>query len=133
MREVLGAHTYVREVTSDGADELTIQKFNEDCEIHLVVNSCVTYGYLSGVIQLDTREKFEFEADAEENTATPKWWSLRDLLKKVTHEGNPLFRAIASLEGGAVMVIMCTGNGRDEALTNIAMSTAAWSMYNLLL
>ena len=54
MRAVLGTYTYVREIPSDGADGLTIQKFKEDCEIHLAVNSCVTYGYLSGVIQLDT-------------------------------------------------------------------------------
>ena len=115
----------MREVSSNGADGLTIQKFKEDCEICLAVNSCVTYGHLSGVIQLDTRKTFEFEADAEENTATPKWWSLRDLLKKATHKGKPLFRAIASLEGAAVMAIVCTGNGRDETLTNITMSTAA--------
>ena len=50
MREVLGAHAYVREVSSNGADGLTIQKFKEDCEIHLAVNSCVPYRYLSGVI-----------------------------------------------------------------------------------
>ena len=31
------------------------------------------------------------------------------------------------------MAIMCTGNGQDEALTNTATSTAAWSMYNLML
>ena len=133
MREVLGAHAYVREVPNDKADGLAIQKFKEDCEIHLAVNSCVTYGYLSRVIQLDTRKKFEFEADAEGNTASPKLWSLLDLLKKVIHEGKPLFRAIASLKEGTVMAIVCTGKGRDEALTNIAMSTAAWSMYNLLL
>ena len=72
MQEVLGAHTYMREVPSNGVDGLTIQKFKEDCEIHLAVNSCVTYGYLSGVIQLDTRKKFEFEADVEENTVTPE-------------------------------------------------------------
>ena len=47
MRAVLGIHVYVREIPSNGADELTIQKFREDCKIHLAVNSCVTYGYLS--------------------------------------------------------------------------------------
>ena len=39
-----------------------------------------------------------------------EWWSLRDLLKKVVHKEKPLFRAIASLEGGAVMAIVCTTN-----------------------
>ena len=62
----------------------------------------------------------------EGNTATPKWWSLRDLLKKVIHEGKPLSRAIASLERGTVMAIVCTGKGQDKALTNIVMSTAVW-------
>ena len=111
MREILGAHAYVREVLSNDADELTIQKFKEYCEIRFAVNSCVTYRYLSGVIQLDTRNKFEFEADAEGNTGSPKWWSLRDLLKKVIHEGKPLFRVNASLKGGTVVAIMCTGKG----------------------
>ena len=50
MRAVLGTHAYVREILSNGADGLTIQKFKEDCEIHLAVNSYVMYGYLSGVI-----------------------------------------------------------------------------------
>ena len=49
MQEVLGAHAYVREVLSNIADGLTIQKVKEDCDIHLAVNSCVTYGFLSGV------------------------------------------------------------------------------------
>ena len=53
MRAVLGTYVYVREIPSDGVDGLTIQKFKEDCKIHLTVNSCVTYGYLSGIIQLD--------------------------------------------------------------------------------
>ena len=110
MRSVLGTYAYVREIPSKGVDELTIQKFKEDCKIHLAVKNCLTYGYLSGVIQLDTRKKFVFEADAEENAATPKWWSLRDLLKTVTHEGKPLFRAIAALGGGVVMAIVCTKN-----------------------
>jgi len=47
MRQVLDAHTYVREVPNDEGDGLSIQKFKEDCEIHLAVNSCVTYGFLS--------------------------------------------------------------------------------------
>ena len=133
MREVLGTHAYMREVPSDGADGLTIQKFKEDCKIHSAVNSCATYGYFSGVIQQDTRKKCEFEADAEENAATPEWRSLRDLLKKVNHEGKPVFKTIAGLRGGAVMAIVCTGNGRDKALTNTVTPTAAWSISNLLL
>ena len=47
MRAVLDTYVYVREIPNDGADGLTIQKFREDCKIHLAVNSCVTYGYLS--------------------------------------------------------------------------------------
>ena len=133
MQEVLGAHEYVREVPSDEADGLTIQKFKEDCEIHLAENSCMMYGFLTGVMQLDTRKKFEFKADAEGNAPPQKCWSLRDLLKKVIHKGKPLFRAITSLKEGTVMAIVCTGKGRDEALTNIVLLTAAWSMYNLLL
>ena len=31
------------------------------------------------------------------------------------------------------MTIVYTGNGRDEELKNIATSTAAWAIYNLLL
>ena len=59
MISVLSTHAYVREIPSNGADGLTIQKFKEDCEIHLVGNSCVTYGYLSGVTQLDTTIKID--------------------------------------------------------------------------
>ena len=53
MRTVLGKHVYVRDIPPDSAGGLSIQKFNKDCKIHLAVNSCVTYGYLSGVTQLD--------------------------------------------------------------------------------
>ena len=74
------------------------------------VNSCVTYGYLSGVIQLDTAMKIEFEADAEDCVASSECWSLRNLLKKVTHKEKSLFRAISALERGAVMAIVCSGN-----------------------
>ena len=63
----------MREIPSNGADGLTIHKFKEDCKIHLAVNSYVAYGYLSGVIQLDTPRKFEVEADTEENATTPEW------------------------------------------------------------
>jgi hypothetical protein len=56
-RAVLGTPAHVREIPKDGADVLTIQKFREDFEIHLAVDSCVMYGYLSGVIQLDTAMK----------------------------------------------------------------------------
>ena len=59
------------------------------------------------------------ESDAEDGIALPEWWSLRDLPKKVIHKEKLLFRAIASLEGGAVVAIVHTGNGQDEALTNV--------------
>ena len=66
----------------------------------------------------------EFAVDTEDDAASSEWWPLQDLLNKVTHKGKPLFRAIASLGGGVVMTIMCTGNGREETLPNIATSTA---------
>ena len=51
----------------------------------------------------------------------------------MVHKEKPLSRVIASLEGGGVVEIVCTGNERDEALTNIARSGAAYTMHNLLL
>ena len=93
----------------------------------------MTYGYLSGVIQLDTAIEFNIKSEAENGITLSEWWSLRNLLKKVVHKEKPLFQAIASLEGGAVMAIICTWNGWDEELTNITTSTVAWAMYNLLL
>ena len=73
MRAVLGTHTYVREIPSNRADGLTIQKFKEDCKIHLAVNSCVTYGYLSGVIQLDTAMEIDIESEAEDDITLSEW------------------------------------------------------------
>ena len=92
------------------------------------VNSRVTYGYLSGVIQLDTAIEFNIKSEAENGITLSEWWSLRNLLKKVVHKEKPLFQDIASLEERAVMAIVCTGNERDVELTNIATPTAAWAM-----
>ena len=47
MQKVLRNHAYVREIPPDSADELSIQKFKEDSEIQLAVDSCVKYNYLS--------------------------------------------------------------------------------------
>ena len=63
----------MREIPSNGADRLTIKKFKEGCEIHLAVNNCVTYGYISGVTQLDAATEIEFEADSEGATASSEW------------------------------------------------------------
>ena len=88
----------------------------------------MTYGYLSGVIQLDTIIEIDIESEVEDGITLTVWWSLCDLLKKVVHKEKPLFRAIAPLEGGAVTAIVCTSNRRDEELTNIALSTMVWTM-----
>ena len=82
--------------------------------------------------QLDKKLVIEIEANVEGTKPPLEKWSLRDLLKMVTHEEKPLFRAIANLKEGTVMTIVCTGKGRDDALTHIALSTAAWTMYNLM-
>ena len=55
------------------------------------------------------------------------------LLEEEEHSGKPLFRVVAELEGGTVMAVVSTGDGRDEALMNISTSPAAWAMYKLLL
>ena len=73
----------------------------------------------------------ELESEVEDIIPSTGWWSLHGLLKMAVHKEKPLFRAIASFEGGAVVAIVCIRGGRDEELINIA--TLAWTIYNLLL
>ena len=49
------------------------------------------------------------------------------------HNGKDLFRAIAMQEDGTVMAIVCRGDGRDEAMANVAGAPAVWAMFHLLL
>ena len=133
MRAVFGTHAYVREIPDNGANGLTIQKLKEDCEINVAVNSCVTYGCLLEIIQLNTPMETELESDSYDVIILAVWWLLCNLLRKAVNKENLLFRAIAFLEEGIVMANMCTGDGRDEELTNIAMTNVAWTMYKLLL
>ena len=76
----------MREILDSGPDGLTIQKFKEDCNIHLAVNSCVTHGYLSGVIQLDTTMEIALESEVEDTITSLVWWSLRNLMKMPVHK-----------------------------------------------
>ena len=62
---------------------MTIQKFKEDCNIHLAINSCVMYGHLLRVIQLDFAMEIEFELDKEEGIILTANWSLHNLLEKL--------------------------------------------------
>ena len=101
-------------------------------DVHTAQSECATVGVLPGIIALDTAVMLELEPQ-EEDVNVFKEWSLRDLLMKVKHNGKDLFRAAAMQEDGSVMVIVCRGDGRDEALMNIAGAPAAWAMFTLLM
>ena len=122
--KVLGKHAYVREIPPNSADGVFIQHFKEDCKIHLAANSCVTYSYLVGVIQLDFAMEIGLKPSDDEGIPLAANWSLCNLLEKVFRKEKSLFCTIILLEGGTVMTGVCTGGRWDEELTNIASATA---------
>ena len=129
----MGKHAFIREIPEDEGIGLSMQRYKEDMNVHTAQSECATIGTMSGIIALDTAVALELEADGEGDLSTFVNWSLRDLLTKQEQNGKELFRAIAMQEDGSIMAIVCRGDGRDEAMANIAGSPAAWAMFTLLL
>ena len=134
MREMgLGKHAFVRGIPEEDGADLTIQRYKEDMNVHTAQSECATVGAVPGIIALDTKVVLELEPESEEGVSTFEEWSLRDLLTMHKHNGKDLFRAIAMQEDGTVIAIVCRGDGRDEAMANVAGAPAAWAMFTLLL
>ena len=128
----LGRHAFIREIPKEDGAGCSMQRYKETMDVHTAQSECATVGALPGIIALDSAVMLELEPE-EGDLSVFEEWTLRDLLMMEKHNGKDLFRAAAMQEDGSVMAIVCRGDGRDEALTNIAGAPAAWAMFTLLM